>query len=190
MSNYGSIILLNGASSAGKSTLAQGLQSMLPDAFWHYSIDHLSDAKVLPRERIRSGEFRWNDLRDSFFEGFHRSIPAFAQAGNNLIVEHIIEEPEWMERLLQLLDGFDVFFIGVHCPLEELERREVARGDRPVGDAKRDFEIAHRFCRYDLEIDSMEAIEKNIQMAISTWQDRGRVQAFDLMRKDESWRNG
>ncbi|MGA1600219.1 MAG: phosphotransferase-like protein [bacterium] len=37
----GNVILLNGASSSGKSTLAQDLQARLDEPFWHFSIDHL-----------------------------------------------------------------------------------------------------------------------------------------------------
>ena len=141
----GKVIFVNGVSSSGKSTLAAALQDRLPIPFWHFSIDHLSEAKVLPRERIKSGEFPWKDLRPSFMEGFRRCLPALASAGNNLIVEHIFETQIEYDQLLELLVGFDVFWVGVHCPLPELEKREAARGDRPVGDAKRDFEIAHTF---------------------------------------------
>jgi chloramphenicol 3-O-phosphotransferase len=92
------IILLNGASSAGKSTLAKELQARLPVPFWHYLIDHLLAAQVLPRARIDSGEFRWPQQREAFFDGFHRSIAAFAGAGNPLIVEHIVETGGWVKR--------------------------------------------------------------------------------------------
>lgn len=87
----------------------------------------------LPRERIANQEFAWRDLRPNFFEGFHRCVPALAAAGNNLIVEHIVETEAWMSRLLQLLRPFDVFFVGVHCPLPELERREIERATGELG---------------------------------------------------------
>jgi len=96
---------------------------------------------VLPRERIDSAEFRWSDLRPNFFEGFHRTIPALVAARNDLIGEHIIETRQWMDRLIQLLAGHDVFFVGVHCPLDELVRREAARGDRRIGEAETDFSV-------------------------------------------------
>jgi chloramphenicol 3-O phosphotransferase len=53
----GKIILLNGASSSGKSTLASALQNNLEEPFWHYSIDHLIAAKILPSARIKRGDF-------------------------------------------------------------------------------------------------------------------------------------
>ncbi len=178
----GKIILLNGASSSGKSTLAAGLQAALDEPFWHFSIDHLSAAKVLPRERINRGDFQWKDMREAFFEGFHNCLPALAAAGNNLVVEHIVETEAWMQRLLRLLDGYDVYFVGVHCPLPELERRERERGNRPIGDAKMDFENCHNYGYYDFEVDSTQPLEGNVQAVIAAWQARQHPLAFERMR--------
>jgi chloramphenicol 3-O phosphotransferase len=178
----GKIILLNGASSSGKSTLALGLQARLDDPFWHFSIDHLNAANVLPETRIKGGEFPWSALRPQFFDGFHRCIPALAEAGNNLVVEHIVETADWMQRLLRLLSALEVFFVGVHCPLPELERRERARGDRRVGDAKADFEITHTFCIYDFDVDSTSPPDHNVDAVIAAWKNRQRPSAFDRMR--------
>lgn len=179
----GKIILLNGASSSGKSTLARELQNKLDTPFWHYSIDHLIAANVLPSARVKHGDFSWNDMRGAFFEGFHRSLPALAEAGNNLIVEHIVETSDWMNRLLRLIVHFDVFFIGVHCPLPELERRERERGDRRIGEAKADYEITHTFCTYDTEVDSTQPLEQNVTQVIAAWEVRQHPSAFERMAK-------
>jgi chloramphenicol 3-O phosphotransferase len=77
----GKIILINGASSAGKTTLSRALQNKLEEPFWHFSIDHLREGRVLPMERIKSGEFAWPAMRPAFFEGFHRSLPPSPQQG-------------------------------------------------------------------------------------------------------------
>lgn len=180
--SYGKIILLNGASSSGKSTFARALQTALPHPFLHFSIDHLNESKVLPLDRIRAGEFSWNEMRESYFEGFHRCIPALAFAGNNLIIEHIVETQVWMERLLAYLEPFDVFFVGIHCPLEELERRECARGDRRIGDARMDFETTHKLCQYDFEIDSTHELAYNVESVIQAWIARTVPSAFQRMR--------
>ena len=91
------IIFLHGASSSGKSTIARALQDRIEMPFWHISIDHLRDAGVLPTRRFKSGEFRWADARPAFFEGFHGSLKAYADAGNNLILEHILDKEDWLE---------------------------------------------------------------------------------------------
>jgi len=133
-------------------------------------------------DRIRSGEFNWAEMRGAFFEGFERSLLAYSQSGNNLIVEHIVETPKWMARLVDLLSGCDVFFVGVHCSLEELERRELARGDRRIGDARRDFETIHEHCTYDAELDSTLPPVENAAQLILLWNARSRPSAFERMR--------
>ena len=182
----GKIILVNGASSSGKSTLSRALQEKIDEPFWHFSIDHLIAAKSLPEMRIKSGEFPWATMRTAFFDGFHFCLPALAGAGNNLIVEHIVETKAWMHRLIQILSPFDVFFVGIHCPLVELERREIERGDRKIGEARQDYEVTHTFGSYDLEIDSMKPVESNVEVVISAWKRRARPSAFDRMAMDIS----
>lgn len=180
----GKLILLNGATSSGKSSIARALQNMIDEPFWHFSIDHLRDAGVLPHDRIERGEFQWSAMREAFFEGFHQSLPAFASAGNNLIVEHIIETQAWMRRLVHLLSGFDVFLVGIHCPLDELERREKARGDRPAGGARRDFETIHENAIYDLELNGLQSPDENARLVIDTWHKRSATSVFSQLAAD------
>ncbi len=60
--------------------------------------------------------------------GFHRSIAAMAEAGNDIVVDHVLSEPWRLLDCLTVLRPEDVLFVGVHCPLDEL-----ARSDRPQG---------------------------------------------------------
>jgi len=155
----------------------------MEEPWWHFSIDHLIAAKVLPKTRIDDGEFPWREIRPQFFDGFHRCLPALAAAGNNLIVEHIIETEEWLRRLLKLLSSFDVFLVGVHCPLAVLERRELERGDRRIGDASKDFETIHLLCQYDFEIDSTLPLDANVKSVIDAWKGRRHPNAFERMAR-------
>lgn len=182
MEMTGKIIFLNGASSSGKSTLARGLQATLDVPFWHYSIDHLRS--VLPMDRIRGGDFRWADHREAFFDGFHRSLPVLVDAGNNLIVEHIVENGTWLRRLVRLLTGLDVFMVGVHCPLDELDRREAARGDRRPGEARGDFHSVHSLMRYDVEVSGVESNEDNVAAVLRAWQSRRQPLALELLASE------
>jgi len=177
----GKVILLHGASSSGKSSIARAVQERIDAPFWHISIDHLREARVLPVDRLRRGDFKWADMREAFFDGFDHSLAAYVTSGNNLIVEHIFETKAWLERIVRVLSGHDVFFVGIHCPLEELERRERARGNRAIGDARRDFLTIHQHCIYDAELVSLLPPEENAEKLLSLWRARKRPSAFDKL---------
>ena|ERR1700761_7434373 len=162
----GRIILLNGTSSAGKSTLASALRPALEAQFHYYASDQLADAGFRPAD----AGVRWQ-WRAAFFHGFHRSVAAFASAGIDLLVEHIVEEASWKEELDQLLAPFDVFWVGVHAPMAEILRRERLRGDRHVGEALEHLKT-HSFCKYDLEVDTTAPTQQNVEAIVSGWNAR------------------
>ncbi len=164
----GRIIILNGTSSAGKSTLAKALRLKLEPQFHYYASDQLADQLFRPIDKQVRGEYR-----SMFFEGFHRSIPAFASAGIDLLVEHIVEEQSWAVDLKILLAPFDVFWVGVHAPIAELERREQLQGDRHHGEALEHLKT-HRFCEYDIEVQSTDAIDHNVVTIVDAWKNRLR----------------
>jgi chloramphenicol 3-O phosphotransferase len=172
----GRVILLNGASSSGKSTLAKGLQTALEEPFLHVSSDAFVDAGMLPPRREDDGPFDWwLQVRPRFFDGFHRCLPAFAAAGNDLIVEHVIEFPGWRTDLAVLLADLDVFLVGVHCAPEELDRRERIRGDRRIGEGRAHVELngIHTFGPYDFEIDTTDGADaETVTSVLSAWQRR------------------
>ena len=176
----GKIILLNGPSSAGKSTLCQAIQGQVNEPFLQFSLDFfLFNSPVLPKQQLKNEAFNWAEMRPRVFEGFFNCLPALAVAGNNLVLDYIIETQSQWDVLRQRLEGFDVFLVGVHCPLPELERREQLRGDRRVGDARRDLETVHSFTKYDLEIDSSQPAEENATQIIAAWKSRTRPSALD-----------
>lgn len=163
----GRIILLNGTSSAGKTTLSHALRAQLAEPFCLYASDQLADAGFRP-----PAPHQRHAGRERFFDGFHRSIPAFAAAGNDLIIEHIVESQNWADQLAALIGHLDVFWIGVHAPLAVIEQRERERGNRQPGEAAYHLKT-HQYCRYDLEVDTssgpIEAIAASVAAA---WQAR------------------
>ena len=174
----GNIIVLNGASSSGKSTLARHCQDLLDQPFLHLSSDQLVDGGAIPRRRDETGPFAWSThLRPLFFDGFHRCIPAMASAGNNLLVDHIIEYPSWRAQLEDLLSGFDVFLVAVHCDSAELDRRERFRGDRRPGEGRAHLEDnqIHQLGSYDYEVDTSAGVDDTVAQAVVTaWAARQR----------------
>jgi chloramphenicol 3-O phosphotransferase len=170
------IIFLHGASSSGKSTLAREIQRALDEPFLHFASDYL--APGLPERRDPEGPFLWwGNLRPRFFDGFQRSIATFAASGNDLIVEHIIEFAEWRAELRRLLEPFDVFLVGVHCSLAEIDRRERARGDRTLGEGRSHVEVdgIHGFGPYDCEVETTGREPREVALeVIRRWKARTR----------------
>ena len=162
----GRIIFLNGTSSAGKSTFAKALRLRLEPQFHYYASDQLADAGFRPLDKDVG--YRW---RQAFFDGFHRSIPAFANVGIDLLVEHIVEEQSWADDLKALLAPFDVFWVGAHAPTAEIERRERLRGNRQIGEGLYHLKT-HSFCQYDIEIDTMQPLDHNVEKVVVAWKDR------------------
>ncbi|MGI4733936.1 MAG: chloramphenicol phosphotransferase CPT family protein [Janthinobacterium lividum] len=177
------IIILNGTSSAGKSTLAHALRPRLPLPFCYYASDQLAEAGFRPLASTLVGEPAYWASRAQFFAGFHRSIAAFANAGNHLLVDHIVETAQWATELSALLAPFDVFWVGVHAPLAELTRREQLRGDRTLGEAQ--FHLpTHTFCHYDVEVDSTQPLATTIAQITSAWATWASNRQVDLQKEN------
>lgn len=180
-STSGKIIILNGPSSSGKTTLALALQKKIDIPFIRFSFDLFLDHKALPSEGMKKGTFSWEAMRPSVFRGIHQCLPALATAGNNIIFDHIIETKPWLYELVSLISELDVFFVGLHCSLPELERREIQRGDRRKGEARTDFETVHGITSYDLELNSENPLDDNVNTLAQAWKQRQRPSALDRM---------
>ncbi|GAA4577794.1 hypothetical protein GCM10023193_82050 [Planotetraspora kaengkrachanensis] len=156
--------------------MAKTLQRALAEPFLHVSSDQFVSAGMLPERREDSGPFNWwNQMRPRFFAGFHRCLPALAEAGNDLIVEHVIEFPAWRDELARLLAHLDVFLIGVHCDLDELDRREHTRGDRRIGEGRSHVEedLIHTFGPYDVEVDTTAGVSAALAASVlKAWHER------------------
>lgn len=185
----GKIIILNGPSSSGKTALALALQKQLDLPFTRFSFDLFLDHNAFPMEQIRNGTFSWDSMRPSVFRGIHQCLPALATAGNNIIFDHIIETKLWLHHLISLISELDVFFVGLHCSLEELERREVQRGDRRKGEARLDYGTVHSITSYDLELDSENPLEDNVALLIQVWRKRKHPSALDKMIQEMNIQN-
>jgi chloramphenicol 3-O phosphotransferase len=176
------IIFLNGTSSSGKSSIAKELLQVLDTWYFHLSIDGFS--AMCPGNRVTElDEPELNAFLRRMRAGFHRSVAAMAQAGNDVVVDHLFSEPWRLQDCLEVLEGLDVVLVGVHCPLGELERREQARGDRTPGMAAKQFQIVHQHRLYDFEVDTSRNSPRECALAIKEFlaQAPGK-RAFDELR--------
>ncbi|MFD5778673.1 chloramphenicol phosphotransferase CPT family protein [Streptomyces sp. NPDC126933] len=167
----GRIIFLNGTSSSGKSSIAKELLQVLDGPYFHMPVDAFHAMRS--RREVSSDELP-HLLRRTWM-GFHRAVAGMAAAGNNVVVDHVLSEEWRLLDCLGLLTARDVVLVGVRCSLEELERRERERGDRPMGLAVRQFHQVHAHGLYDIECDTTTASAVDCARQISNFLPRRPV---------------
>lgn len=173
----GKVIFLNGSSSAGKTTLAVMLQQMLDEPYQHIALDQFRDGmpgrfrglnapagapgdlglNIVPTER--EGELvtdiRFGAIGEQVLRGMRRAIAAFANSGNNVIVDDLLFKPEYLQDYAEVLTGIETWLVGVRADLDVINAREAGRPGRFPGTASAHFHSVHAHgAGYDLEVDT------------------------------------
>lgn len=84
----------------------------------------------------------------------HHAIAAAARQGNNVIADHVLIDPAWVAECARPFARMPAYLIGIRCPIEIIEQRELRRTNRIPGQARAQFELVHRYAKYDLELDT------------------------------------
>lgn len=160
-------MVLNGASSAGKTTLAKALQDVFPRPFLVFGIDTVVFA--LPRRYLNE---QWQDVFRYTYDGprivrieatayghrliagLHASVAALARSGLDVIVDHVILDKVMADDLDRAFAGLDVLRVAVACPLDVLEAREQARRDRTLGQARAYHDVVFDHFVADVTVDT------------------------------------
>ena len=170
----GTIIFLNGTSSSGKSTLLRALQVQLSEAYLEAGIDKFI-FMLPPRylntplwDEVLGRASESGEMGHRLFSGMHYSIAALARAGNNVLADHVLVEPAWVRECAEVFAELPAYLIGVRCPLDVMNAREAARGDRTLGQAAKQFHKVHAHGVYDLEVDtSTLSVDECVQQIAS-----------------------
>ncbi|MBZ9857629.1 chloramphenicol phosphotransferase [Mesorhizobium sp. CA13] len=167
MTTAARIVLLNGAGSAGKSSIARALQEIATEPFLHVQMDTFIEMLPETLQDHADGFSYETVLRDGkpavvisagpvgarTLLGMRHAIAAMAGQRNNIIVDDVLCDGE-MPQYRRLLSAFELFLVGVFAPLEVLEARERQRSDRMPGLARWQYERVHKGMDYDLEVDT------------------------------------
>jgi len=166
------IILLNGTSSAGKSSIAAKLQEQCPDPLWYTGLDAMlsSIQRRYDEDGPQSKEgFQFIHGHDaqgpivSYKEGplgrkichaWHASLKTLAENGMSVVIDEVLFSEPLFQDYLEQLKNVRVYFIAVKPPVEVAQKREKERGDRLIGLARGLYEISYANKIHDLEIDS------------------------------------
>ena len=93
---------------------------------------------------------------------------ALAESGTNLIVDGFLDEAWMIPSAAASLGSQRAFLVGLHCDLDELERRERERGDRFPGIARAFAKAVHQHVPfYDIEVDTGKtSVEESVRAIV------------------------
>ena len=181
----GNIIILNGASSSGKTSLGQALQSQLPQPHQHLQLDVFRNME--PSGYWEGWESQPPDAVARKVAALCRAMNAalseYSRHGQGVIFDTALSNPDSWRYVLEDLVDLPVYLVGVTCSVEELSRREEVRGNREVGLAARQSEWIHLNKEYDLMVDTTASNPGHCAGEIAGWLSNNPVpHAFNTMR--------
>ncbi len=166
------VIVLNGASSSGKTSLARCLLELLEEPWITLGVDDLIGALApslvgeAPQNEGRppllaygaDGMVQlspaWRDVEAAWYAG----VVAMARAGLRVILDEVLlDGGTGQRRVAHYLDGLSLLWVGVHCDPAIAVQRERARSDRMDGMATSQASKVHDGVHYDVVVDTTAA---------------------------------
>ncbi|TMJ25251.1 MAG: chemotaxis protein [Alphaproteobacteria bacterium] len=176
------VFLINGPSSAGKTTLCRALQAAIAEPYLVVGFDdfifmsapryyrgadtgrqsHLDAFTASGVEMVTTSSpgapiavaARFGPVFRRILESMAPAVRALVDGGNRVIFDHVLHDEAMHQSCIRAFAGLDLVSVGVICPIEILEARERARGDRVLGRARGLAEVVHGFMSYDLTVDT------------------------------------
>jgi chloramphenicol 3-O phosphotransferase len=187
----GKIILLNGTSSAGKSTVARAVQKLMEEPYLHTGVDHYQmafppnlvnidgtlDAEAVGWEVIYDAAglqaVRIGPVGRQLIQGMYNMIAALADSGINLVVDDVIWDPWVLRTAVTTLYNYPAHFLYLDLSIEAANEREKTRGDRGPGNVNYFYPLVHELNgiyddRIDVENNDLPACARLIKTAVET----------------------
>jgi chloramphenicol 3-O phosphotransferase len=176
------VILVNGPSSAGKTTFCRALQAAVEEPYLvtgfddfifmaapryyrgadtsrqdeHDAFTALGVEMVMtsPPGALPSVTARFGPVFRRILDAVAPAVRALVDGGNPVIFDHVLHDRAMHESCRKAFAGLDVFTVGVTCPVDVLEARERERGDRVLGRARGLAGVVHGFLTYNITVDT------------------------------------
>ena len=173
----GNVILLNGCSSAGKTTLAKEIQSISPEPYHYIALDQFRDGlppslrglnslntdpgsrglNVVPviKNGRRLTKVEFGDFGRLVLSKMRRMVAQLAKEGCSVVVDDIIFEKDFLLDYAKVLNPEKSWLVAVRCDLETVKSRESTRLGRFPGTAESHYELIHQHGNsYDINVDT------------------------------------
>lgn len=168
------IIIINGAPSAGKTSIIKEIQKLYDKPLLHTGVDHFWE--MIPDQYKEFGEkadagysfvqtvdddnspviqVKSGALSQEIDHTIAQVVKCLADCGHAVAIDEILWEGRTLHDYAHAFKNHTVYFIGIVCDLKKLEKREKLRGDRLIGLARGLINFVHLHKDYyDLTIDS------------------------------------
>lgn len=188
---YGSVIILNGPSASGKSSIQKAWQNLkMPELWLKLGIDNLFDFPMpdITPDNLSywqsPNNIRWVSITkdnlgksivnlhvgkdgEKVMLAMNSAIKAYVEHGLNVIVDYIAYNKTWFSDLEHKLAPYRVFYVAVDISLAELERREAKRKTSPTGHARSHYQQVYWDKNYDLRVNSEDESPEQIAKKIA-----------------------
>jgi len=174
---HGKVILLNGCSSAGKTTLALELQAISSEPLQHIALDQFRDGlppalrglnspkdapgfrglNVVPEKKNGKlvTSIKFGDYGEEVLKVMRRSVSQLASAGCSVVVDDILFEKKYLLDYANVLEPSTSWLVAVRCDLDIVRTREAKRAGRFPGTADSHYDSIHNHgVAHDIEVNT------------------------------------
>ncbi len=195
------IILLNGAGSSGKTSIARSIQYLSKDQWLTFGVDTFIEMTPYPSPGKDGEYFTFvlgeNDrgslmsveskpTGDKLFGAMADFALLLANRENNLIIDEVLFNDQQLKSYVDKLAEHTVYFVGVKCNLPIMQEREYLRRDRAIGLSNDQLDKVHSGTReYDLTVDTSNASVFEVAKEIMIFIENNRnPKSFNDMRSN------
>ena len=150
------VILLNGPSSAGKSSIAKALKDRLQGS-GEWRIIALDNYMTLPTD-----EPIWEDDVFDVMPGMCTEIARALADNQPVIVDHVMTSQRIYNAVMDAIGSAPCLKVLVTCDREVLLQRDKSRGDRFAGSAEASMTYLYPKSGYSITVDSSKASPEQI----------------------------
>jgi chloramphenicol 3-O phosphotransferase len=159
----GRIVLLNGPSSAGKTTLTQAVARRMATPWLVMPVDLFHQIRTRPDARL--SQRKWDDVFHRTRAAYHRALVGAAACGCDVLADHVLNEPWRLDDLLGLSVGI-----------------ERARGEREPGTAAAQQRQVFQHGDCDLTVDTTYGPDEPTAALLELIRTPPADRAFDRLR--------
>lgn len=182
------IILLNGPTCSGKTSISQIIQNKLETPYLLLQLDtfvNMLPARYTSQSYLADRSVRFTQMRHVF----HKTIANLTTNGSKVIVDTVQGEASWLDEWINNFGSFKVMFVGVFAQSSDLIAREAKRSrhDDIPGTAELQFHTVHLNNVYDVRLDtSSRSIEDCADEVIEFVLRGSQPWAFDELKQRRS----